>query len=408
MKYTCLSVFLCCAVLLGGTADLSRYAEESFWVKRAEIPAITRSNLVQAIEMGRSYFLNHIRPEGNFIYSLDLATGDINTKDNQVRQAGALWCLSSLNRDRFNEPTRRALVLGMDFYASNLQELPTPGLKCPVYPGFKSIATGAVALQALAVMEFLIGQERYLDDKVKSRYRTLLEHQLAFLHHMELPDGSWAREYDLNTGFRDDTTSPYYDGECLLAYCKAARFLGYSGLCARIDHALPNLFEKYTVQRWKNCTEDEQTKGFCQWGCLAAAEYLEAGWKPAVQIAKDGALALAWWLVYDNQIALRVSNSGYAVEGLLGAWRVAVVAGDKQSAARLRQVILEIMPRLMTYQYKGPFMACNPTLAALHKAPPGADGGIVNGKGDTVVRIDVHQHQMHAMLLMLKHFFPNE
>ena len=90
MKHTCLPVLLLSLSLLAGTSDLSRYAAESFWVKRTEIPEITRSNLVQAIEMGRSYFLNHIRPEGNFIYSLDLETGETTTKDNQVRQAGAL------------------------------------------------------------------------------------------------------------------------------------------------------------------------------------------------------------------------------------------------------------------------------------------------------------------------------
>jgi hypothetical protein len=77
---------------------------------------ITRDHLITAIEAARVYYLNQQFKEGNFLYAMDLSTGKYYDDDNQVRQAGALWGLSCLNRDRFTENTRRALLAGIDFF----------------------------------------------------------------------------------------------------------------------------------------------------------------------------------------------------------------------------------------------------------------------------------------------------
>lgn len=397
------------SLLIAGEIEeqLSKVAKDSYWEKAVQRPEITRSNLIQAIEMARAYYLNHQTPDGNFIYALDIANGDIIKKDNQVRQAGALWGLSSLNRDRFNEPTRRAVLLGINFFSSNVKSLPT-GEKVFVYPDMVYIDTGAVALLSLSIIEFLRGQGKYLDEKTRQSHVELLNTHIEFLRALEMKDGSWARTTEVLDGFKDNKASPYFDGEALLAYCKAARYLGRTDLLERIDYALPLLAKKYTYDEWKSNMESDLTKGFAQWGSMAAAEYVEAGFEKNRELAANMSYALSKWLININQIEYRAGNTAYAVEGLIGSYRIAKVRGDAEAQKLFKDISLRIMSNLMTWQYKGPFMKYNPTLSSLSTPVKGADGGIIYARNSTLVRIDVEQHQLHAMLMMLEHFFPEQ
>ncbi len=397
-----------CLLIAGEIEEqLRKISKDAFWEKREQRPEITRSNLIQAIEMARAYYLNHQNPDGNFIYALDIANGDIIKKDNQVRQAGALWGLSSLNRDRFNEPTRRAVLLGINFFSSNVRAIPT-GDKVFVYPDSLDIETGAVALFSLSIIEFLRGHGKFLDEKTRQSYLDTLNTHIEFLRSLEMKDGSWARSTEVLDGYKDMNASPYFDGESLLAYCKAARYLNRTDLIERIDYALPLLAKKYTYDAWKTNIENDLTKGFCQWGSMAAAEYVEAGFEKNRELAANMSYALSKWLININQIEYRPGNTAYAVEGLIGSYRIAKALGDTEAQKLFKDLSLRIMSNLMTWQYKGPFMKFNPHLANLKTPVRGADGGIIYARNSTLVRIDVEQHQVHAMLLMLEHFFPEQ
>ena len=395
-----------CVMFAGEVEEkLRKIARDDYWDTSSLRPEITRQTLIQSIEMARAYYLNHQNQEGNFIYALDIANGDIIEKDNQVRQAGALWGLSSLNRDRFNEPTRRAVLLGINFYSSTVTTIAT-GEKVFVYKEDEHVETGAVALYCLALIEFLRGQSKYLDEKTRKNYLDILNIHLEYLQSQEQKDGSWARATNVETAFRDTSSSPYFDGEALLAYCKAARYFDRKDLLERVDYALPLLAKKYTYEAWKSNKESDMTKGFCQWGSMAAAEYVEAGFEKHRELAANMSFALSKWLLYINQVESKTGNTGYAVEGLLGSYRIAKVLGDEQAQKLFKDASLRIMSNLMTWQYKGPFMKFNSNLATLKTPVKGADGGITMTRNSTLVRIDVVQHQLHAMLMMLEHLFP--
>lgn len=394
-----------------GADDLARlggllrpYAARDYWQTQPSPPPLTRTALVHSLEAARAYYLNQQKSDGSFIYGKDMASDEVYEDDNQVRQAGALWGLASLNRDRGNEPTRRGVVLGLDFFARCMTVLPT-GESTVVYPGEENIKTGTVALYCLSLIEFLRGQEASLPKELKDRYRTYLDLNITYLQSMEMPDGSWARSYDAPSGFRETVASPYYDGETLLAYCKAARYLGRTDLAPRIEFALPRLIAKYTVVCWRPGGDTNLTKGFYQWGCMASAEYMEAGWTTHAELAADAALAMSWWLLYDNQLEYRQGNTAYAVEGLVGAWRAARVRGDKESMTVLRETSERIINQLITLQYGGPYKDFNPLLKSLPRVKPESFGGISASRDSAVVRIDVHQHQTHAMLMILNSFF---
>ncbi len=387
------------------TKELQPYTLMDAWQHEIQTPPLTREILMQSLEAARAYYLNQQKTDGNFKYLLDLSDGKTSDDDNQVRQAGAIWGLSCLNRDFFNEPTRRALLLGFDFFIRNIKTLPT-GETVIVYPGEKNLNSGTVALFCLALTDFLAGQDKYLDQNTKDKYRRILFTHLQFLRTMELDDGSWSRAYELSSGIRKPVPSSYYDGEALLAYCKAARLYNRKDLIRRINFALPRLIHRYTVQTWQPDGDQDLTKGFYQWGSMAFAEYVEAGWEPHAKLAADAAMALAWWQIDENQLEAKKANVAYAVEGLAATWRIAKMTGRQEEEKRLKSVIDNIMGKLILCQYKGPFMQYNPYLMSLKNVVPEAYGGITAAQNSPFVRIDNVQHQVHATLLMLEYLYP--
>ena len=387
------------------TKELQPYTLMDAWQHEIQTPPLTREILMQSLEAARAYYLNQQKTDGNFKYLLDLSDGKTSDDDNQVRQAGAIWGLACLNRDFFNEPTRRALLLGFDFFIQNIKTLPT-GETVIVYPGEKNLNSGTVALFCLALTDFLAGQDKYLDQNTKDKYRRILFTHLQFLRTMELDDGSWSRAYELSSGIRKPVPSSYYDGEALLAYCKAARLYNRKDLIRRINFALPRLIHRYTVQTWQPDGDQDLTKGFYQWGSMAFAEYVEAGWEPHAKLAADAAMALAWWQIDENQLEAKKANVAYAVEGLAATWRIARMTKREAEEKRLKSVIDNIMGKLILCQYKGPFMQYNPYLMSLKNVVQEAYGGITAAQNSPFVRIDNVQHQVHATLLMLEYLYP--
>ena len=413
MKSRCLFLFCVISSVAALFAEesiqqrMKKFADEAYWTQPAPRPEITRAALLQALEKSRCFYLNSQKEDGSFVYSIDLETGKVSKKDNQVRQAGALWGLACLNRDRFNEPTRQAVVKGLGFFEKNITVLKS-GLRCTVYPEESQISTGMVALYCLALIDFLRGQDKYLSDDAKAKYRQLLEAHLAYLRSMELEDGSWAYVYDVLGDIKEPQGSPYYDGEALLAYCKAAKYLGYTALIPRINEALPKLVKRYTADIWDNpAITDDDSKGFYQWCCMALDEYVSAGWTPHRELAADTAFAYSYWMIHKMQLATRTGNTAYAIEGIMSAYNIAKATGNEAAQKLFRETALDVMGMLMQWQFDGPFMAQNPVLSQLKLSNAQREyylGGITSSLHDTTVRIDIQQHQTHAMLLILPLF----
>lgn len=387
-------------------SKIHQYAQSGFWQADEHKAPVDRRTLVLAVEAARAYYLNHQKAEGNFVYSRDILSGEVEDDDNQVRQAGALWGLSALNRDRPTNDTRSAVVRGLDFFFRCTQPL-AMGHSAPVYPDDDSVKSGTVALVCLAITELWRGQEPYLTDLARGLYDTWLTTYLEYLRAMEMENGSWGKEYYVKSNQRLPQASPYYDGECLLAYCKAARYMGRNDLIPKIEKIAPLLAERYTLDTWKEDIDSEATKGFFQWGCMAFAEYVQAGWKNADTIG-DAALALAWWQLHEHRVLLRRGNTAYSLEGLLAAWQVAEIRHDSVAMQEIRDAIEDILSTLLTWQVGGPLQKYNSFLNTLLRIDPIATGGIMNAADSGVIRIDVVQHQVNAMLMALNLLYPEK
>ncbi len=102
----------------------------------------------------------------------------------------------------------------------------------------------------------------------------------------------------------------------------------------------------------------------------------------------------------------RKRNTGYAYEGLIHAWVIARKNKDNKAMAQIQRTINIGLYKLTTWQVASPVE--NKFIKKHTKDDPLAIGGVMNGAKDPVLRIDVTQHQMHAVILARKYVYANE
>jgi hypothetical protein len=101
----------------------------------------------------------------------------------------------------------------------------------------------------------------------------------------------------------------------------------------------------------------------------------------------------------------RPLNTAYAQEGLVSAWEVARRIGDTQAQAKFGAAVDQGLYKLTSWQVGGPLVQENSFLRHHPDYFPRAAGGVMNSKSDPVLRVDVTQHQMHAVILACRYIY---
>jgi hypothetical protein len=371
---------------------------------------MTPELLAQSYEMGSEFLVNWQLPEGNFRYMYDWLDGTWVEDDHQVRQAGSLWGIGTCYRHKPTEAGKAALDLGLKFWFDRTIDGPVEGTLTMKYPGDHKIHAGTVALVALALVEYLKA-DAPMEEAWKAELDAKLDGYLAFLVWLQQDDGHIAKEFDHRTGKPSSRHSPYYDGESLLAMSKAAHQLGKTDLVPTIEKAARGMVQTYTVEAWAKDRDSKQTKGFYQWASMSFVVYYQAGWKDK-ELFADVTLALGWWMTHTHETLVRRRNHAYAVEGLISAWQIANMRGDIAAQTDLLYVLDRSLYKLSGWQIGGPLAKENDYLVSQNPTDPMAIGGVMNARkpsGRAVakdvshqLRIDVTQHQMHAVTMSLE------
>jgi UDP-N-acetylmuramoyl-tripeptide--D-alanyl-D-alanine ligase len=365
-------------------------------------PKLTRADLLKSRELGCEFLVNNQKPEGNYNYEYDFVAKKQSRDDNQVRQAGALWGIALCHQAAPSDRTRAALDKGLDFFFRHTVDGPASSLTI-LYPGQKTVATGTVALVALAITEYLSAAADLPADR-RRLLESKLDGYLKFLHAMQLPAGDFSYGTTRGVHVRIGRTSPYFDGEAQLALAKAIKYAGRPYYRSALQKAATKTAKKYTVDAWRKKQDSDDTKSFYQWGSMAFWEYFDANWDNAPMFA-DTVLALAWWQVYTHRILHKTRNTAYAFEGLIHAYRLAQTVGDRRAAAELARVIDRGLYQLTSWQVGGPLERESSFLRKHRGDDPLARGGILNESRKPGLRIDVTQHQMHAVILALRYVY---
>lgn len=359
---------------------------------------LTRDMLDQSLALGRQFLLTSQLPSGLFRYHVNFRTGEVLPEQSPVRQAGALWGVALIHQDQPATDTRAAVLRGLTYFSEHSQ-LTADGRRFIRFPASEDGDSGAVALVALTLIDFL----RVEPPDEHARWRKEAGEYLLFLQSLERPDHGFYRKYLCSSGEGWGKASPYFDGEILLACVKAARHLQRDDLQPLVLRAAEASYVAWARDAVQAHRDDPNTKGYFQWGCLALAELHAAQW-PQTEPYAQRAIGLAHWMIDVHQPLDRPGNTAYAWEGILAAYALARDVGDVRSQNSFRRVIDEGLSKLTTWQVG------SARANAYLREPPPCDpqyiGGVLGVADQPWLRIDTTQHQMHAVILARRYLWP--
>lgn len=350
--------------------------------------------LQSSLDLGTQFLVNNQKSEGNFNYSIDFLTGVISDDDNQVRQAGALWGIASLYAHDISPSLESALRQGFAFYGDET---------IPSYPGENKGNTGALALICLSYMDYLsVAPEGELNT-----FEAVLEKRIDFLLTLRREDGLFYKEYDVLTGEGSGDPSPYYDGEALLALSTAANQFKNEEWFELADESLEAMWEVHVEDALDSDPDSDETKGFYQWSTMALHQldtYSRSNKTWPTDDYVEKALFLADWMINTHDVLGRNRNTAYAFEGLVTAYHMAETWSHSENYEEelyeLKKSIDKGLSKLTSWQIGHPLQ--NSYILENSPAPELTLGGILNEKDAPELRIDVTQHQMHAVQLALE------
>jgi len=392
-------------------ADFKKWIKSNYqslnWGSYKGDDILTREILNTSMSLGSSFLVNNQKSAGNFNYEYDFVTKTFPPGDNQVRQAGALWGVSLIFAYTQDPEIRKALDKSLKFFFKYTREGNVPGSRAIFYNDEISCKTGTVALVSLGIIEYLRAEK---EGRVvlKESYRQLLEDNLrGYIQHLlsiQLNNAHFADSY-ISNGKKKSISSkynPYADGEVLLTLIKAAKYLDYKELKTVFQDSAFLIAKDYTMDQWPYNPDSNLTKGFYQWSSMAFWEYQDAGWEDS-EYYGDYVVNMAWWMIITHRTLQRTRNTAYAYEGIVLAYQIAKVRNNENAFSTLAFTIDKGLAKLTSWQVGGPLESRNKFLSSFEEFPAVSIGGIMNHRKEPLLRIDVTQHQMHALILALKY-----
>lgn len=361
---------------------------------------LSQEMLEESLALGADFIVANQKSAGNFEYEYDWLAKTYNPDDNAVRQAGALWGLTLIyeytSDPKLIEPLERSFA-----FFENHSQIRKDGARYILYPGESGGGLGTVALVALAHIEYLNAREDELANEELARHESLLEGYLRLISTAITEERLFAGSYD-EQGAPNGWPSPYSDGESLLALVKAARYRGYSQWEKQIKELADAGYEINVREALAEDPDSDTTKGYYQWSSMAYRELAESGWKDTDKYG-DYAIELADWMIDTHRVLKRTRNTGYAFEGILSAYAVAKERDDEAHAEKFRCVTEDGLSKLTSWQIGSDI--ANTFITTQFKGDARALGGVQNHTLEAPLRIDVTQHQMHAVIFALEELF---
>jgi hypothetical protein len=360
---------------------------------------LSREALRESQKLASQFLLAHQKPAGNFDYEYDFESKSLSLDDNEVRQAGALWGLALAYAYQPAPELEAGVERGLAFFDQSSRRA-RGGRRCVAYAGASLGSTGTVALLALAYIDYLRGRPPGEGEERSSQHRVRLAEYLKQLEKSQRDDGLWYSQYDTKDCSPRGEASSYADGEALLALVKAFKYLGFNELRPALLRAAAAGRKLNIDAALEQDADSDTTKGYYQWSSMAFYELATSDIADTASYG-DTVLSLADWMIDVHGTLWRLRNTGYAYEGIIYAYALAKKRNDPR-AAKYACVIELGMTRLLSWQVGGPLASPFAKRGAADKL---ALGGAMNEARDAALRIDVTQHQSHAMLLALRHLY---
>ena len=264
-----------------------------------------------------------------------------------------------------------------------------------------------MALCALAHIDYLRAAKSQITEEKFQNYQQLLDEYLEFLIEARIQTeptaGLWHRSYSVTSGHPYGKSSPYFDGESLLALIKAANYMGREDLQPIIIASADAGYHHNIQEALQEDPDSSITKGYYQWSSMVFFEIATSGW-PNTEKYGDYVIDLANWMIDVHKTLKRTRNTAYAYEGIIHAYQLAVQRNDTQHIEKFASVIEAGLTKLTSWQVGSPLMN-QFIIRSQPTADPFAIGGVQNHRRESPLRIDVAQHQMHAVILARRYMY---
>jgi UDP-N-acetylmuramoyl-tripeptide--D-alanyl-D-alanine ligase len=379
---------------------------------------VNQDDIQLGLRLGSQFLVRSQRDAGNFRYEYNWLTQKETEEDNPVRQAGTLWGLTTLHLDDPQTGLLPAIRKGLQYFEKHSKDF-SGGRRLMIYPGQEPQKLGAVALLALSHIEVLRRPEALESPEEKKTLEAHLEGYLKAILAARTGKNNFYKFYDGKTGRAFGPTSPYYDGECLLALVKAAKYLGHNYLLPdikvsaqagwkknvrlglKITEAEDRDQKKLEMDAKKKDKAMKRMKGYYQWGSMAWYELMGLE-DPVFSKYAPRMLRYSEWNVIRAPKSGNV-NTGYAFEGLIPAFVIAVKEGDMLREQKFACAIRQGMDVLHSLQVGHSRARLGERLLGDDDADNSKDeraqGGAQGSRGSPALRIDTTQHQLHALLM---------
>ncbi|ORB22145.1 ATP-grasp fold amidoligase family protein [Mycolicibacterium monacense] len=346
-----------------------------------------RGDIDAGIALGGRYLLAAQRAGGDFLYEVDWVSGAESPDDSAVCQAGATWGMALLYRETGDLAYRAALDRSLARWLAEARV--GEGRQWLGQGGARSGRLGSVALVGLALLECLSGPTGSADPTVA---REALGALCAFVEDARLPGGGFRGAFDPESGVHSGSADPYSSGEALLLLARTGLELGVPDRVTRVLGWAEEDYDMFVAKPLAAEPDPALTKGYFQWSAMSWFALADAGFAPEVWGRRLVEQAL--WMVDVHRTLTRTRNTGYAYEGIVPAWEWARRTGDDDTARRLACVIHQGLRKLCSWQLGHPLAP-----ATLRAAPERFHGAVQNHRSEPALRIDVTQHQLHALIL---------
>ena len=364
--------------------------------------------VTRSLNLCKDYILKNQSFIGNFHYQYDLTTRKFIHKDRAVRQAGALWSLSLYYSETGDTIVEKALLKALDFFILNSRLTSTNG-RFFIYPGEKAGEVGAIAVLSLALIDYLRTANN-MDAEKKHTYRKYLDEFINYLLLARDSTHLWHTKYNKLNGisYNDsskfngrtyDASSPYFDGESLLALVKAAKYFNRKDLIDKILQSADTCYERYIKDEIKKDTSQLIT-GFYMWGVMSYFEITSSGW-PNTNKYGDYINLMTDWMVDVHKVENKFGAAPY--EGILHAYELAKTKKDEKQLLKLKTVIETGIIKQIGLQVGGPIP--NNYIITYNITDERISGGISTAGPLPIIRIDNVQHQLCALLYTRKYYF---
>ena len=131
-------------------------------------------------------------------------------------------------------------------------------------------------------------------------------------------------------------------------------------------------------------------------------EIATSGWHDTEKYG-DYVIDLANWMIDVHKTLKRRRNTAYAYEGIIHAYQLAIQRNDTKHIEKFAHVIEVGLTKLTSWQVGSPLM--NKFIRSHPTDNPLAMGGVQNHRREAPLRIDVVQHQMHAVILARRYVY---